>query len=81
MKVFNFSRFIKRFFKIRREAPARNETSRVHVTLRPLTVGLRVDTTHQVSPDRITEVSQMIWISPARSAESVKTLKVVLHSN
>jgi hypothetical protein len=81
MKNSSFSRFIKRLFKSRRKAPARNGTPRVHVMLRPLTVGLRVDTTLQARPGRLTEVSQLIWIAPAQSAGSVKTLKVVLHPN
>jgi len=75
MKNLNLRRFLKGLCHSKREVPSRTESSRVHLSVRPLTVGLRVDTTVRTGPETYAEVSQMIWVSPGPNPESVGILK------
>jgi len=47
----------------------------------PLTVGLRVDMSIPSGEGKETRASQLIWVSPAGTSRSVKSLRVLLLPN
>jgi hypothetical protein len=80
MKCSAFNRFLRDLLSTTSGRQQNGPTER-RLNIRPLSVGLRIDTKLRASTEHEPEVSQLIWVSPARSPESVKVLKVLLHPN